>query len=227
MIPLAHLRVVPRCVSSRRSIFTLPDLSSLSPFSGSDGKGPQEIQTYHERKIFPYKPSQLHSLVSDIESYPRFLPFCTGARILSRTPASVNETETFQAEMTVGFLTFKESYVSDVKSRPNEYVEVVASSSTPLFKTLNTTWRFQPASPQSPHPSWGSSLPDPPSAASSAASPAAQRDAGPTLVTLDLAFSFANPVHAAVSATFFGQVSKMMVKAFEKRCLDIYGPGNK
>lgn len=71
-----------------------------------------------------YKPSQLHSLVSDIESYPRFLPFCTGARILSRTPASVNETETFQAEMTVGFLTFKESYVSDVKSRPNEYVEV-------------------------------------------------------------------------------------------------------
>ena len=49
---------------------------------------------------------------------------------------------------------------------------------------------------------------------------------GPTLVTLDLTFAFANPVHAAVSASVFGQVSKMMVKAFEERCLEIYGPGN-
>lgn len=41
---------------------------------------------------------------------------------------------------------------------------------------------------------------------------------GPTLVTLDLAFAFANPAHAVVSAAFFGQVSKLMVTAFERRC---------
>jgi len=52
-------------------------------------------------------------------------------------------------------------------------------------------------------------------------------DSGPTLVTLDLAFAFANPVHAAISAAFFGQVSKMMVNAFEERCLEVYGPGRK
>lgn len=55
--------------------------------------------------------------------------------------------------------------------------------------------------------------------------PAEQANTAPTLVTLDLSFAFANPVHAAVSATFFGQVSKMMVQAFEERCLDIYGKG--
>ncbi len=55
--------------------------------------------------------------------------------------------------------------------------------------------------------------------------PAEQANTTPTLVTLDLSFAFANPVHAAVSATFFGQVSKMMVQAFEERCLDIYGKG--
>ena len=43
--------------------------------------------------------------------------------------------------------------------------------------------------------------------------------AGPTLLTLDLSYAFANPLHAAVSSTFFGQVSKLMVEAFEKRCL--------
>jgi coenzyme Q-binding protein COQ10 len=49
---------------------------------------------------------------------------------------------------------------------------------------------------------------------------------GPTLVTLDLAFAFSNPVHATISAVFFGQVSKLMVKAFEERCMEVYGPGN-
>jgi coenzyme Q-binding protein COQ10 len=48
---------------------------------------------------------------------------------------------------------------------------------------------------------------------------------GPTLVTLDLEYAFANPIHAAVSSAFFGQVSKMMVEAFEKRCLALHGPG--
>ena len=38
---------------SARSFLTLPDLSSLSPFSGQDG-GPADKQVYHERKIFPY-----------------------------------------------------------------------------------------------------------------------------------------------------------------------------
>jgi coenzyme Q-binding protein COQ10 len=56
---------------------------------------------------------------------------------------------------------------------------------------------------------------------------AAANDDGPTVVTLDLAYAFANPLHAAVSATFFGQVSQLMVEAFENRCLDIYGPGTR
>lgn len=63
--------------------------------------------------------------------------------------------------------------------------------------------------------------PDPPNADVATDHP----DKGPTLVTLDLAFSFSSPVHAAVSAAFFGRVSKMMVSAFEERCLDLYGPG--
>lgn len=42
------------CAGQRlsRQLFTLPDLSSLSPFSGGDGGDPPP-QVYHERKIFP------------------------------------------------------------------------------------------------------------------------------------------------------------------------------
>lgn len=49
-------------------------------------------------------------------------------------------------------------------------------------------------------------------------------DTGPTLVTLDLRWSFANPNHSLASGMFFGGFSGLMVKAFEKRCLYLYGP---
>ena len=49
-------------------------------------------------------------------------------------------------------------------------------------------------------------------------------DVGPTLLSFDLSFAFANPVHAAVSGAFFGKVSTLMVRAFEERCLRVYGP---
>ncbi|KZT71524.1 hypothetical protein DAEQUDRAFT_724040 [Daedalea quercina L-15889] len=229
MLPLVHLLPRPSSLSraARRPFFTLPDLSKLSPFSQPDGSdsGPQ---TYHERKILPYKPCQLYHVVIDVETYPQFLPFCVSARVLHREPASADKPLTMQAEMSVGFLSFKESYVSDVTCRPNRSVEIVASSSTPLFRTLTTVWRFQPASPKSPHPSGGPPLSGPSSSAiASQNSQGEGDDNGPTLVTLDLAFSFANPVHAAVSTAFFGQVSKLMVKAFEERCLTVYGPGEK
>ncbi|TEB30236.1 hypothetical protein FA13DRAFT_1734061 [Coprinellus micaceus] len=104
--------------------------------------------------------------------------------------------QVLEAEMTVGFLAFKESYVSTVTCTPESAVEAVASSGTPLFKALSTIWRFEPA----PEPNTKS-----------------------TLVTLDLVYAFSNPLHASVSSAFFGQVSKAMVQAFEDRCRRVYG----
>ncbi|TFK90869.1 hypothetical protein K466DRAFT_660489, partial [Polyporus arcularius HHB13444] len=207
-----------------RNIFTLPDLSSFSPFSGQDGND-QGSQRYHERKIFPYSQKQLYELVADASSYPRFLPFCTNARVLNEYPRPSDPSGrlNMDVELTVGFLSFEESYVSKVTCRPYESVEAVAASSTPLFKTLNTVWRFQPASASSPHAAQRAPVSQP--SADVTSNTSKEGDARPTLVTLDLSFAFANPVHAAVSATFFGQVSKMMVKAFEERCLEIYGQG--
>ena len=97
--------------------------------------------------------------------------------------------------------------------------QAVASSSTPLFDTLETTWRFQPAPahPNNATPAWSRS----PNVGANIGSD----DIGPTLVSLDLSFAFANPIHAVVSNTFFGKVSTMMVKAFKERCSTVYGAG--
>ncbi|KAM6495921.1 hypothetical protein JOM56_008627 [Amanita muscaria] len=102
-----------------------------------------------------------------------------------------------EAELTVGFRSFQESYISKVTCIPFASVRAEAVSETPLFKALSTTWTFQPG---------------------------ATRDSQPdsTLVTLDLVYAFANPLHAAVSGAFFGQISKQTIRAFEERCRIVY-----
>ncbi|KAJ7498961.1 cyclase/dehydrase, partial [Mycena latifolia] len=171
-----------------------------------------EVQTYHEQKSLPYTRQQLYQVVSDVGSYQHFIPFCSASRVLSAT----DETRVpilLDAELTVQFLAFKESYVSRVTCIPLESVEAVASSSTPLFKELTTTWHFK-AIPGTSAPT--STLVDDLSVQRSP-------DSAATLVSLDLAFAFASPIHAAVSSSFFGQVSRLMVNAFEERCAEVYG----
>ncbi|KAI0685032.1 dehydrase and lipid transport-domain-containing protein [Cytidiella melzeri] len=223
-----------QCVQSR-TLFSLPDLSSLSPLSGAGGSNSsQDPQTYHERKILPYKQSELYGIVTDVASYPKFLPFCTSGRVVSNSSfvaADGRPGTKMAAELAVGFMSFTESYTSDVTCIPHTSVEAVASSSTTLFQSLSTAWRFHPASAHSPHPTQGAPLSgssqNPTSQPQPLASAAEATDAGPTLVTLDLSFSFSNPIHASISAAFFGQVSRMMVSAFEERCLELYGPGRR
>jgi coenzyme Q-binding protein COQ10 len=172
-----------------------------------------------------YSTKELYAVVADVASYPKFVPFCLASRVAASTLAQAMQRKTVvDAELTVGFMSFKESYVSTVTCIPYESVQVrcyhlfqclvinfvipqaSASSSTPLFKNLSTTWKFQSTS--SPE---------------STATEGLEDRVGPTLVSYDLAYEFANPLHSVTSATFFGQIAGMMIKAFEDRCWAVYG----
>ncbi|KAJ3830560.1 dehydrase and lipid transport-domain-containing protein [Lentinula raphanica] len=182
-------RVPPLANRCKRSFFSLPSFDSTP-------------QTFRESKVFPYKKEELFDIVSNVTSYPQFVPFCTGSRILNSSPREEMRPYMMDAELTVGFLSFNESYISRVTCVPYSSVKAVASSSTPLFKTLSTVWQFEPR-------------------------PEGKDGEHTTLVTLDLSFAFASPVHAAVSSAFFGQVSKQMVQAFENRCSSVYDSKNR
>lgn len=191
----------------RRTLFTLPNFSAFSPSTRL------EPERYHERKILPYNRKQLYNVVADVGSYPQFVPFCTSSRILTPGFDKYHKEKTvIDAELTVGFLSFQESYVSTVTCSPYESVEAVSFSSA-LFRTLSTSWRFYPASSESlPSPSLKNELID--------------YDRDKTLVTLDLVYAFSNPLHASVTSSFFSQVSTLMVQAFEKRCSEVYRSGS-
>ncbi|KAF9058174.1 dehydrase and lipid transport-domain-containing protein [Panaeolus papilionaceus] len=195
-----------------RTLFSLPNLPSFSPFGSSEQTFKQEKKfRYADHTMLCYSPNptqlnlssytdrELYAVVADVASYPKFIPFCVGSRIspLALQQAMQQKT-TAEAELTVGFMQFKESYVSNVTCVPFESVQAVASSSTPLFKNLSTTWRFSGASQSTP-------------------------TAPCTMVSFDLTYEFANPLHAGVSSAFFGQVANMMIQAFEDRCATVYG----
>ena len=112
--------------------------------------------------------------------------------------------------------------------------QATASEQTPLFKSLITTWSFSPASSLSPHAS-ASNPGQSPSTSSSASSSSTSRTPnsttpasphqGPTLLNIDLAFAFANPLHRIASQAVLPRVADKMVEAFEKRCVEVWGKG--
>lgn len=70
--------------------------------------------------------------MADVDSYRHFVPYCTASKVLnSRSVESPGNGRTTlkEAELTVGFLTFKDSYISNVTCTPYISVEVRLISS--------------------------------------------------------------------------------------------------
>lgn len=94
------------------------------------------MPTHAEKRHLPYTPEQLFDLVTDIERYPDFLPWCVAARIRRR------ESNVLYADLMIGFKMVRERFTSKVtlgKSR----VDVVYIEGP--FKYLNNHWIFEPA----------------------------------------------------------------------------------
>ena len=94
------------------------------------------LHALQRKQCVPYSSEQVYAVVSDVERYAEFLPFCSASRICARHgPAS------FDATLTLGFLAFSETYTSRVTLEPPRGVTAVATDTT-LFSHLSTRWRL-------------------------------------------------------------------------------------
>lgn len=96
------------------------------------------MPTHAEKRVLPYTEEQLFEVVADVRRYPEFLPWCVGARIISRT-----ETE-LVADLTIGFKMFRETFRSQVTLERPRHVHV--RYLTGPFRYLNNHWRFNAVS---------------------------------------------------------------------------------
>jgi coenzyme Q-binding protein COQ10 len=98
------------------------------------------MPSHKEHKILPYTAKQMLNLVLDIENYPQFLPWCSGAKITER----FNENH-MHADLVINFKSFFQKYSSDIrviKVSENEFRVDVISIDGP-FKSLINNWHFK------------------------------------------------------------------------------------
>lgn len=96
------------------------------------------MHRHSEKRHVPHTPLQMFQLVSDIEKYSEFLPWCVSTRIRSR------DGDELLADMVIGYKMFRESFTSRVTLMEPKRIDVAYSQGP--FKYLQNYWIFQPDS---------------------------------------------------------------------------------
>lgn len=88
--------------------------------------------------IVEHRAEEMYALVDDIESYPRFLPWCRAARVERRTPGSA------EATLTVGMRGLRTSFTTHNENRVGEAIDMRLVQGP--FRSFAAAWRFKPLS---------------------------------------------------------------------------------
>jgi ribosome-associated toxin RatA of RatAB toxin-antitoxin module len=85
--------------------------------------------------IVQHTAQQMFALVDDIESYPRFLPWCAAAKVEERTPTSV------RATLTVGLRGLRQAFTTQNALQPGESMHMRLVKGP--FRRFAAAWRFK------------------------------------------------------------------------------------
>ncbi len=146
------------------------------------------MPTHAEKRVLRHTPEQLYQLVADVHRYPEFLPWCVGARVLSRDEGKL------VADLTIGFKMFRETFRSEVALERPRQVRVRYLDGP--FRYLNNTWTFTEV---------------------------AHGNGVGTQVDFFVDFEFRSRLLQAVIGTVFNEAVRLMVRAFERRAMALYG----
>ncbi|CAJ0851248.1 258_t:CDS:2 [Entrophospora sp. SA101] len=142
-----------------------------------------------------YSQNQLYEVVSKIDEYSLFVPFCTSSEILNIQSAD-HKTTIITAALGVGFQGFSEIYVSEVTCESPRFVQAVASSDV-LFRHLVAIWNFTPYINNDDN--------------------VGEEETTHCILDFRVEFEFSSPLHLQIANIFSDQVNEMMITAFEQR----------
>lgn len=201
-----------------------------------------ETQSLKASRTLSYPASKIFSIISDINSYSAFLPYCSSSTVTTWSSGTKPHNRKYpqEAELQVGWAGYSETFRSKVFCVPDRIVEAVSGSAqttiphddlphypssaleppsnddaagNALFSSLLTTWTLREF-PYKPAPEGQPG----PLQGSHEAAPIPQ-----TEVDLSIQVQFANPVYAALSKAAAPKVAGVLIEAFVKRAREVLG----
>jgi ribosome-associated toxin RatA of RatAB toxin-antitoxin module len=85
--------------------------------------------------LVPYSCTQMYELVDHVEDYPKFLPWCSGARVLETHPGGKT------ARLDVDYHGVRAHWTTDNTNTPDKLIVVTLKDGP--FRHLHGEWRFR------------------------------------------------------------------------------------
>ena len=142
-----------------------------------------------------YAPHEIYQLVTDVESYPQFLPWCARVDVIERRPDGLT------ARLHLAYSGLRHAFTTQNVHVPDESVHIGLVDGP--FSLLDGHWRFI-------------ALPVP-GATPDAASVACK-------IEFELRYAFSNGVLEAAISPVFDRIADTFVDSFVRRAEQVHGP---
>ena len=151
-----------------------------------------------------YSAREMYDLVVDVESYPKFLPWCDSSTVLERHPADPQEGTPagMTARLGLHYAGVRQAFTTRNEQVEGEYVRLELVDGP--FSTRDGLWLFKPLRQDASQPE----NPDQPVACR---------------VEFNLAHAFSNRAFEAVLSPVFDRVANTFVDSFVKRAAQVHG----
>ncbi|HSU75737.1 MAG TPA: type II toxin-antitoxin system RatA family toxin [Burkholderiales bacterium] len=93
------------------------------------------MKTIARSAIVEHAAAQMYALVDDVESYPRFLPWCLEARVQQSGARK-------RATLTVGVSGIRQSFTTENENQPGRAIDMRLVEGP--FRQFSAAWRFTP-----------------------------------------------------------------------------------
>ncbi|KAK6529755.1 hypothetical protein TWF281_008916 [Arthrobotrys megalospora] len=161
---------------------------------------PTPKQRFTATRHLRYPPSKLFTLISDINSYSSFVPFCLSSTVTSTSPPP--DSFPITADLRVGWGVYDETFTSRVKCErytggTGGMVEADATENG-IFEVLKATWVINDKDEKG-------------------------KGGESSKVDLEIEYKFANPLYAVMSEAVMPAVAGKIIEAFEGRVEEVLG----